>query len=220
MTEQSSNGPPPPWRLTGDWFDVCNCAIPCPCTFAQDPTTGDCNGVLAWHIREGHYGDVRLDGLNLVMLASFSGNVWTDSHRDPKAAFFMDERADEQQRGALGAIFGGQAGGWPRQFVEMFHGEMRGMDVAPITVEVDDDLASWRAEVPGKVTAVAEALTGPTTAEGARVQVHNPPGSEVGPGQVATWGRAATDRADAFGFSWDRSGRSSKHFPFDWSGPD
>jgi hypothetical protein len=28
------------------------------------------------------------------------------------------------------------------------------------------------------------------------------------------------DRADGFGFSWERSGKSSKHFPFDWSGPD
>ncbi|MFC7263741.1 hypothetical protein [Streptomyces lutosisoli] len=27
------------------------------------------------------------------------------------------------------------------------------------------------------------------------------------PGQTATWGRAMTDQADAFGFSWDRSGK-------------
>jgi hypothetical protein len=49
--------------------------------------------------------------------------------------------------------------------------------------------------------------------------VHNAPGAEVGPGQVATWGVATTDRADGFGFKWDRSGKSSKHFPFDWTGP-
>ena len=30
------------WRLAGDWFDVCKCSIPCPCTFAQAPTEGDC----------------------------------------------------------------------------------------------------------------------------------------------------------------------------------
>lgn len=46
------------------------------------------------------------------------------------------------------------------------------------------------------------------------------PGAEVGPGQIATWATATTDRADAYGFSWERSGKSSKHFPFDWSGPD
>jgi hypothetical protein len=25
---------------------------------------------------------------------------------------------------------------------------------------------------------------------------------------------------DAFGFRWEWAGRSSKHIPFDWSGPD
>ncbi|MDT0394191.1 DUF1326 domain-containing protein [Streptomyces edwardsiae] len=208
------------WRLAGDWFDVCKCAIPCPCTFAQPPTYGDCEGVLVWHVREGGFGDVRLDGLNVLMLGSFVGNPWTGTHSDPYAAIFLDERADDRQRAALETIFGGEAGGWPAQFGEMFHPEMRGMDFAPVHVEIDEDLATWRAEVPGRVTAAAEALTGPTTPDGARVQVHNAPGAEVGPGQVATWGRATTDRADAFGFSWERSGKSSKHFPFDWSGPD
>ena len=58
-------GQAPEWRFRGDWFDVCKCNIPCPCEFAQPPTYGDCEGILAYHIREGHYGEVRLDGLNL-----------------------------------------------------------------------------------------------------------------------------------------------------------
>ena len=74
-------------------------------------------------------------------------------------------------------------------------------------------------EVPS-THARAEALSGPTTPEGARVQVHNPPGAEVGPGQIATWGVATADHADAAGFSFDWAGRSSKHFPFDWAGPE
>jgi hypothetical protein len=155
------------WRIAGDWFDVCRCTIPCPCTFAQAPTDDHCQGILAWHIREGRYGDTLLDGLTIVAL-----------------------------------------------------GEVRGLEYAPIRFEIADDLASWSAEVPGKATARAEALTGPTTPPGQRVQVHNPPGAEVGPGQVATWGRATADRVDAFGWQWDWEGRSSKHFPFDWSGPD
>jgi hypothetical protein len=27
-------------------------------------------------------------------------------------------------------------------------------------------------------------------------------------------------RTEGFGFNWEWDGRSSKHFPFDWSGPD
>jgi hypothetical protein len=65
-----------------------------------------------------------------------------------------------------------------------------------------------------------EALTGPTSVAGQRVQIHNPPGSEVGPGVVVRQGIAVTDDAEGFGFRWERSGQSSKHIAFDWSGPD
>ncbi|TJZ51151.1 DUF1326 domain-containing protein [Streptomyces piniterrae] len=216
MTEAATTVPA--WHVAGDWFDTCKCDIPCPCSFAQPPTYGDCEGVLVWHIREGNYGEVRLDGLNVLMLASFVGNVWGE-HSDAYAAVFLDERADEAQREAMQMIFGGQVGSWPAELVGMFAPEMRGMEIAPIEVEIDGDLGSWRAGIPGKVEARAEALTGPTTPEGARVQSINLPGAEMGPGQIATWGRSTADRADAFGFHWSREGRSSKHFPFDWTGP-
>jgi hypothetical protein len=205
------------WQLKGDWFDVCKCTIPCPCTFAQAPSEGDCEGILAWHINEGHYGDVSLDGLNIIGVGSFDGNIW-DEETKATMGMFMDERADDAQREALQIIFSGQAGGWPGEFAQSV-GEVRGMEFAPIEFEIADDLAWWRAEIPGKVEARAEALTGPTTPEGARVQTHNPPGAEVGPGQVATWGVATASKADAMGWSFDWAGRSSKHFPFDWSGP-
>jgi hypothetical protein len=207
----------PAWRVSGDWFDVCKCAIPCPCTFAQPPTYGDCEGILAWHIREGRFGDVGLDDLSVVALAAFEGNVWAGAKVD--MAMFVDERADDGQREALQAIWSGQAGGWPAYFAELI-GNVRGMEFARIAFEIDDDLGSWRVEIPGKLVGEAEALTGPTAPEGARVQLHNAPGAEVGPGQIATWATATTDRADAYGFGWERSGRSSKHFPFEWSGPD
>jgi hypothetical protein len=206
----------PQWHLTGDWFDVCKCNIPCPCEFAQPPSSGDCEGVLAWHIREGQYGDVQLDGLSLIAVASFEGNIWAGAKAT--MGLFIDERADLRQREALQAIFGGQAGGWPGQFASLL-GEFRGFEYVPIEFEVAGDLSRWRAEIPGKVAASAEALSGPTTPPGQRVQTINPPGSEVGPGGAATWGKATANRADAFGFSFEWGGRSSKHIPFDWSGP-
>jgi hypothetical protein len=179
---------------------------------------GTCDGTLVWHIREGNNGDVRLDDLNVVALTYFEGNIWAGEAK-PAMGIYMDERAEEGQREALQMIFGGEAGGWPGEFASMVD-EVRGIEYVPITFEIADDLAYWAAEVPGKATARVEALTGPTTPEGQRVQVHNPPGAEVGPGQVATWGRATTNHADGFGFKWEWDGRSSKHFPFDWSGPD
>lgn len=208
----------PKWSAKGDWFDTCKCAIPCPCYFAQPPTDGDCEGILAWHIREGKYGSVPLAGLNVMALGAFEGNVWAEP-KNAEFGIFLDEKADQQQREALQMIFGGQAGGWPAVFAKLA-GKIRGIEYARISFEVADDLANWKAEVPGKLLATGEALTGPTLLPGQRVQVHNPPGAEVGPNAIATQGVATADNAQAFGFSWRRTGRSSKHMGFNWSGPD
>jgi hypothetical protein len=208
----------PEWRLAGDWFDICSCNIPCPCEFAQAPTGNVCRGLLAWHVRDGHFGEVRLDGFNLLALGTFEGNIW-EGDAQLSMGLFIDERADERQRDALQTIFAGQAGGWPGALAAKI-GEVRGIEFVPITFEVADDLAFWRAEIPGRVVGRAEALAGPTTPPGKRVQLINPPGSEVGPGQVATWGRSLEARTEGFGFNWTGESWSSKHIPFDWTGPD
>ena len=195
--------------------------FPCPCEFAQAPTYGDCAGVLVWHIRKGQYSDTVLDGLNVLGLGSFTSNIWAGQVKDATFGFFIDEKAKEQQREALQIIFGGKAGGFVAEFAKLV-GEIRGLEFAPIKFEVADDLSYWSAEIPGKVLAKAEALTGLTTPLGKRVQTINPPRSEVGSGPagaVATWGKAITDEVDAMGFKWEWNGRSSKHIPFEWSGP-
>jgi hypothetical protein len=211
----------PSWKVSGDWFDVCKCNMPCPCEFAQAPTFDDCAGVLAWHIEKGQYSDTVLDGLNVLGLGSFTGNIWAGQAKDATFGFFIDEKANEQQRQALQMIFGGKAGGFIAEFAKLV-GEIRGVEFAPIKFELADDLSHWSAEIPGKVLAKAEALTGPMTPPGKRVQTINPPGSEVGPGAggaVATWGISTADQADAMGFRWERKGQSSKHIAFEWSGP-
>jgi hypothetical protein len=210
----------PRWNASGDWFDVCKCNMPCPCEFAQAPTYGDCEGVMAYHIKKGLYGEVSLNGLNALALMYFRGNIWAGEAK-ATIGFFFDEKANLQQREALQMIFSGRAGGFMAQLANVV-GEVKGIDLAPIKFEIADDLSYWSAEIPGKVVAKAEALTGPMTPPGKRVQTINPPGSEVGPGAagaVATWGTAVTDQVDAMGFKWEWNGRSSKHIPFDWSGP-
>src|ERR671919_180426 len=201
----SSSSSIPSWTASGDWFDVCKCSIPCPCVFAQTPTYGDCDGVLAYHIKKGQYGEVSLDGLNVLAIGYFKGNIWAGETKF-SGAFFFDERANEKQREALNMIFTGKAGGFMAEFAKLL-GEVKGMDYAPIKFEVSDDLSYWSVEIPGK-----------------GVQTTNPPGSEVGPlaaGAVATWGIAVKDKVDAteVGYKWERTGNSSKHIPFDWSGP-
>src|ERR1044071_4197060 len=197
----------PKWKASGDWFDVCKCNIPCPCEFAQAPTYEECDGILAYHIKKGNYGDIPLDDLNVLALGSFKGNIWTgDGLTRVNMAILFDEKANEKQREALNMIFSGRAGGFMAEFAKRI-GEIRGIEYASIKFELADDMLYWSAEIPGKILARAEALTGPTTPPGKRVQTINPPGSEVGPGQVATWGRSVEVSTKGFGLDWTGSAR-------------
>jgi hypothetical protein len=209
------------WHVAGDWFDVCSCDIACPCIFGQSPTNNVCRGVLAYRIREGHFGDVTLANLKLVLAATFQGNIWAGQATGFKAALFVDGTASSQQQKALQMIFGGQAGGVPARLSAIWGPlELVGMEGVSIEFEVASDLAYWRAEVPGKVMARAEALTGPMTLPGQRVQPAERTRFGGGPCQTATWGKATTHRVDALGLKWEADGKSSKHIPFDWSGPE
>jgi hypothetical protein len=133
-------------------------------------------------------------------LVYFKGNIWAGNTK-ATIAFFLDERANQKQREALQMIFSGKAGGFMGELSGII-GDVRGTEFAPIKFEVADDLSYWSAEIPEKVVAKAEALSGPTTLPGKRVQTVNPPGSEVGPGAagaVATWGTSVADEVDAMG---------------------
>jgi len=146
-----------------------------------------------------------LDGLNVLGLSYFKGNIWAGEAKASTGLFF-DEQANPQQREALQMIFSGKAGGFMAEFAKII-GDMRGTGYAPIKFEISDDLSRWSAEIPGKVVAKAGALSGPMTPPGKRVQTVNAPGSETGPGTVATWGKAITDEVDAMGFKWEWNGR-------------
>ena len=208
------------WRMTGDFIDFCKCAVPCPCSWGQPPTEGDCQGIVAWRVREGNYGDVTLDGLKVVGVSEFEGNIW-DEDVKMDAGLIFDESADDAQREALQTIFSGQAGSWPQALAESAFGEVKGMEFAPIDLEIADDSSSWSLDVNGKASGSAEVLTGPTTSDGPPVQVTNIPGSEAGPGSgPMVYGIAKTNEVDAFGYKWDWAGRSAKHIPFEWSSED
>ena len=204
------------WHLRGEWFDVCSCKLPCPCSFAQEPTHGDCLFTLVWQVHEGHYGTTDLSGLGVVALGEFAGNMWIgDPDATMKLMFYIDEKADADQRAALERIFRGDEGGWPGEFGSLIS-ELRGIEYAPINFIAADDLAYWRAEIPGKVDVRVDALTGPTADPKRRVTTVNAPGAEVGPGQVASWGVGKRGEGGfhvevLLGFP-----ASSKHFPFDW----
>ena len=201
------------WRIAGDWWDLCNCAIGCPCVFGSNPTHGVCEGVLTWLIRQGHFGDVQLGGLAVVLIVHFEGSVF-DKNRE--FGFLIDDRADANQRAALERIFTGKAGGVFAAWADL----TISLDgVAFMPMRVSHDAENWCVEVPGLV----EGLGGPfrkfMVPEGDTCRLYNAPRPEVVPGFITVGQARSNVVTGAFGRRWDLSERSAKHIAFDLRGP-
>ncbi len=98
----------PAWSFTADYVESCNCDYGCPCNFNGYPTYGSCQALVLNAIRTGRYGDVSLDGLDLVSAASWPRAI---HEGNGTVQLYVDERADEKQRGAILQIFSGRAKG-------------------------------------------------------------------------------------------------------------
>jgi len=150
---------------------------------------------------------VKLDGLNVAVCASTDGPMgngnWT-------GATFVDERADEKQMEAIGAIFRGGAGGPMAAFAPLF-GTSLGVTKTPIAFKIDGKVRS--AEIPGVLSMSVEPL--PTMAEGGEIWAST--GHPVNPTQLAlAVGRIGSSYAD-HGMRWDNSGRNGHYAPIAWS---
>jgi hypothetical protein len=101
------------WTIAGTYLEACNCEAICPCRRVGGraggrSTYGVCTGALSWVITSGHAGDVRLDGLGVVIACWYDddepGSPWT-------FRLYVDARGDDDQRRALVEILTGARGG-------------------------------------------------------------------------------------------------------------
>jgi hypothetical protein len=111
QAQQKQQHQKPTWKVHAYFLDACNCNWGCPCQFNAKPTHGNCEGVAGYHIVIGRYGtNVKLDGLNMALIASWPGPIHEGRGT---SSFYIDNRADEKQFGALSNIITGRAGGGP-----------------------------------------------------------------------------------------------------------
>ena len=65
----------PRWNLSGDWFDVCKYKIPVHALSLKHLVMATAMVYWPINIKSGQYGRISLDGLNVVALADFQGNI-------------------------------------------------------------------------------------------------------------------------------------------------
>jgi hypothetical protein len=162
---------------------------------------------LAFHIDRGSYGAVALDGLNLAMIAHTPGPM---AEGNWSVAIYVDERANDRQAEALGAIFGGGEGGPMAAFAPMIANNL-GVKKVPITYRVTGKTRS--AEIPGIMHMSVEPL--PTLREDG--EMWTSAGHPIAPDKLAlAVGNAGSTYTD-HGMRWDNSGKNGHYAPISWS---
>jgi hypothetical protein len=201
------------WQLTGDYFENCNCTVVCPCLVAPGapltarPSQGVCDVALLFHIDKGSYGEVSLDGLNVAVVVHTPGPMadgnWT-------LAAYIDERADDRQTEALGAIFGGGEGGPMSAFAPLVG---RHLGAKKVAIHYAITGKTRAAEIPGVLRMAVEPL--PTMHPSGEIWAAI--GHPVAPDRLAlAVGRAGSTFTD-HGMRWDNSGRNGHYAPIRWS---
>ena len=199
-----------PWKLEGDYFEGCNCDVTCPCIFKGDPDEGNCNLTSAWHIQNGNYDKINVDGLNVAALFHTPGNMLTGPKW--KVALYIDERATKEQSDSLTKIFSGQAGGFFHLVATNFIGEVLGVKSAPIEFGIDGKRRSLH--IKDSMELDIEGVIGGD--ENQESCIVNQAFSAV-PGSDLVVARTTKYRYDDHGMKWDNSGKNGFYCKFRYS---
>jgi len=197
------------WRLAGTVLISCNCDYGCPCNFNALPTQGKCEGHWTWHVREGQYGDVALDGLNFTVAVDWPGAIHEGNGH---ALILVDERADDAQGQAIETLVGGGVGG-PWGVLSWTWPTIDGPHAVAYEVRVDGVGSYLNAG--GMVELEMEPIRNPVTG----AEVH--PSAVLPEGIVfkqGDFGSSKTFRV-ANGISFEHPGKYTAIGPFEYSGP-
>jgi hypothetical protein len=199
------------WQLSGDYFETCSCDFLCPClpsNLAAQPTKGDCNFAFVFHIDQGRYGNVALDGLNFAVVGHAPTMM---SQGNWSVGVILDERATADQQQAITAIASGQAGGPMAPLAPMI-GTFLGTEAK--SMRYDKNGMRRSVSIPGVLEQAVEGVKGAVNPD-EPLYIDN----TLHPANARlALARATQSHLHVFGLDWDdTSGRNNGHFaPFRW----
>src|SRR2546429_7985139 len=91
-----------------EYIQSCNCDYGCPCNFNGYPDKGNCEAFVGYKIRNGKFGDTKLDGVK------FAAAFWWPKaihEGNGTARIYVDSAATDAQVKAIEGIASGQNGG-------------------------------------------------------------------------------------------------------------
>src|SRR5262245_57408823 len=199
----------PSWKLRGQVLIACNCDYGCPCNFNARPSHGKCEGGWTWHVEDGSFDGVALDGLNFSVYANWPGAI---HEGNGEALILVDERATDPQRDAIAPLVRGQVGGpwgvlawtWPT-----IHGPLA------VAYEVELNGLATRIKAGNAVEVESTTIRNPVSGAEVHPAIVLPEGIVV---KRADLGCSKTFRIHE-GIPMDHSGQYTAIGPFDYASP-
>ena len=201
------------WQIHGEYVENCNCDVVCPCLFSprepmtSNPTEGPCEVGFGFHVDDGSFGSVSLDGLNVGLVARTPGPM---AEGNWQVALYIDDRADEAQGEALQSIFTGAAGGVMGSLAPLI-GEVLGVRRASIRWQKDGRRRSIQVDDVMKLAVQAVPSINP---DGEIWAANAHPFAPEGLAMAV--GEEGSTYAD-HGLRWDNSGKNAHYAPIKWS---
>lgn len=189
------------YRLSGHFFELCDCETICVCWLGEEPTDGRCTGVFAWTITSGTIGGTDVAGTRVVSASYHTGNR-REGGLD--VYLFVDDNATEKQAEVLADAFTGRLGG-PLGELAKLMGELRG--TARTSIELINGDRTTTLRVGNSISGTAETLFG---TDGQATELAHSPYSDVMASR-AEIGKTADFKINlgAPGFDLEVTGRSA-----------
>ncbi|MBI3853913.1 MAG: DUF1326 domain-containing protein [Verrucomicrobia bacterium] len=184
------------WSFEADYLQACSCDYGCPCEFEAPPARGFCQGLGAWKINRGNYGDVLLNGLALA----FALHTPEEMHKgNGTGVYFIDEKATPQQRDALQKIATAHDGGMPFEVLKAVITKWLPPQFVPFRFHLNGKNSSVK--VGNALTIACEPIKNPVSGEPESVRIVHATGFIFKDAEVVSARECESTVAD-FAFSW------------------
>ena len=204
----------PAWHLKADYVETCNCDYGCPCNFDAFPTYGFCRALVLYHIREGNYGDIKLDGLDVIGVYSWPKAI---HEGNGTIQLYITKKAleDDNVKHALVDIFSGNAKG--EGPFALFTGTFKYFlepQFVDINVKIDGKKSSF--SVPDIMDVQVESFINPVTGEEQDTKIQLPKGFIW---KLAEAAKTKIMRISTPSLNFDDSGKNAFYSVVEYRGP-
>jgi hypothetical protein len=198
--------------MKADYVETCNCDFGCPCNFNGFPTYGFCRALILYHIQTGNYGDVKLDGLDVVTALSWPKAI---HEGNGTAQLYVTKDSNQEQRQAVIAIFSGQAkGDGPFALFAPTFKYLLEPQFVDVNAKIDGKKSSF--SIPGVMDVQMESFINPVTGEEQDTKIQLPRGFIW---KLAEAAKTKLMRISTRNLNFDDSGKNAFYSVVEFSGP-